>query len=422
MKYTMLVVLTLILISLTAEPVVLDQIVAKVGRDIILKSDLDTQMLQMSMDKEAPQLTRAEVLDQMIESRLILQKAKDNNYTVDDLKVQGIVDKRTKEIAAHYPSEEAFRNELKAKIGMSFADYRRFMTDIVTEQMLRQQIIDAEIKGRVQVTQAEVEEYFHTHLTELPKRPAMDKLGMILRTIRASDETKTQSRKDIEKILQQLRAGADFATLAKQYSDCPSSAQGGDLGFIGRGSVVKPFENAAFALSVGQYSGIVETEFGYHIIKMEEKDGDDIRVRHILKKVAPSNADIETAHQMMQQALTELRAGADFETVAKKYGDADSLSAESGIIGEFKSDDYPQMFADQLKPLAYGQYTDVIQEGDILYIFGKLSASPERDYNFPEVESQLREILMQEKQSTFYRQWIERIKKEKLVEILDHQE
>jgi peptidyl-prolyl cis-trans isomerase SurA len=422
MKY-ILTVLTLICITaLVATPTVVDRVVAKVGRDVILQSDLDTQMKQLSMDKDTAGFTSTEVLEQMIESRLILQKAKDKNYAAEDLKVQGVVEKRTKEIMGHYKSEEEFRSELRSKTGMSFADYRRFMTDMVTEQMLRQQIIDAEIQNRAQATQQEVEEFYEKHRDELPKRPAMDKLGMIVRTIKASDQTKASARKAIEGTLLQLKAGADFATLAQQSSDCPSSAQGGDLGFFGRGSMVKTFEDPAFALSVGQYSGIVETEFGYHIIKLEEKDGNDIRVRHILKKVEPSDADVKSTHELMEQALAELRNGGDFTAVADKYGERDSLTAESGIIGEFRPDDYPPLFADQIKNIGYGQYTDVIQEGDILYIFGKLSASSERDYQFGEVESQLREQLLQEKQALLYRQWMDRIKKEKLVEILVPQE
>ena len=114
------------------------------------------------------------------------------------------------------------------------------------------------------------------------KKPEQVKASHILVKVDAgADEAKkAEARKKIQEIQQKVKAGGDFEALATENSDCPSKAKGGDLGFFERGQMVKPFEEAAFALKPGEVSGIVETQFGYHIIKVQEKK-DEIGRAHV---------------------------------------------------------------------------------------------------------------------------------------------
>ncbi len=419
MKITRLIwiaiMLTILCANASAE--VLDRIVAKIGREIILESELQTQIMQMqSMKMMPPDMTEMDVLDQMIESRLIIQKARDEAYNVDEQKIKLQAQEELDKVAAQFPSREVMEQEMQ-KAGLTYYDLKKVYQDRIREEQLKQLIFQNEIRSKVTVTEAEVEEYYEEHRDEIPLRPEKDQIGMIMRKIEASEDTQEKALKEISEILDELREGADFAKLAKERSDCPSKKNGGDLGFFGRGQMVYEFEKVAFELRPGQISDVVKTQFGYHIIKVEERDGDNVRARHILKQVVASEEDVEAEIQLMDNVLQRLRAGEDFSELAMTYSEDDSTAVHGGIMGEFSVDEYPEMFKDQLMALDYGDYTDVIRQDELLYIFGKLKRVPERPYEYTEIQDQLRGYVENQKQMEIYEDLIRQLKKDKYVEV-----
>ncbi len=414
-KIFLIVVMSLIVLSNYAG--VSDRIVAKVGREIILQSELDKQVMQMknaNMMKEG--MTDTDVLDQMIETKLIILKAKDLKLEADEFKIKSMAEKQMKEVQAQFKSEDEFRAELK-KMGLSVLDLKKYYEDMLTEQSLKEQIINTEIKKKAVVTNAEVEQYYNENKAQIPNRPPLVQVGMIMKTIKAGEETKKNALLEINKIMDKLNRGEDFEALAKKNSDDPSSKSGGDIGFFSKGMMVKSFEDASFALKPGQISKVVETRFGYHIIKMEEKKGDEIRVRHILKMVLPLEKDIDTQVSQMQGVLDDLKKGASFAEMAKKYSEDDSSAANGGVIGEFTDENYPEMFKENLAKIGVGEYTELIRQEDMIYIFTKTKMIPERQYEFNEIQDKIKEMVISRKQLTIYEQWIDNLKKEIYVEI-----
>ena len=237
-------------------------------------------------------------------------------------------------------------------------------------------------------------------------------------TIKPSEETKEKALIEINKIKNRLDDGEDFTELAKTESDCASANSGGDLGFFGSGMMVKPFEEAAFAMQLGEISEVVETSFGFHIIKLEEKEGDEIRVRHILKKIEIDEDDIFSAENLMNNILEKLNNGEDFANLTKEYSEDDSSAANEGIIGEFTKEEYPEMFKEYLENLDYGEYTSVIKEGDVLYIFSKIKEVEERPFYFDEIYENLKEFVTSKKETELYENWMKELMKETYVEIL----
>ncbi len=171
-------------------------------------------------------------------------------------------------IKGNFPSEEEFKTQL-AISGMTDEEFD--MEVIYTVKV--EKLIDGISANIEDVTIKEAKEFYDTN-TDQFENPERVKASHILVKTESDDteEIKAEKRKKIEELLVRVKGGQDFADIASEHSDCPSSKNGGDLGYFGRGQMVKDFEDAAFALKKGEISGIVETRFGYHIIKLMEKE------------------------------------------------------------------------------------------------------------------------------------------------------
>lgn len=415
-KIILTAIILIIAFSLFSEKVI-DKIIAKVGRQVILKSELEeykkyTQQVQNINDK----MTDIDILNKMIESKLIVQKAEDEGYEVPAYKIRNIVDEQIDKLLTQYENEENLKKALKQS-GMTLSELREHYSKMVRQNALKEQIIQNEINSKIYITEIELEEYYKEHKDELPQRPEKDKLGMIVKFIEPGKKTENRIIDEMKNILDKIRKGKSFAKLAEQYSDCPSASNGGDLGFFVKGTMVKPFEKVAFSLKPGEISDIVKTKFGYHIIKMEEKQNNEIRVRHILKKLEITDEDIANTVSEMKKVLKKLRNGAEFERMAREYSEDDSTATNGGVLGEFSPENYPEFVKDELKKLNEGEYTNLIREEDAVYIFTILDKIPERTYDFAEIKSHIRSIVRQKKKNELYENWVKDLMKENYIEV-----
>lgn len=411
-----LLIVLITVCSLNGE--VLDAIIAKVGRDIILQSDLDRRMQQLSAAGVLTEdITMFDVLNDMIESMIIIQQAKHEEYEVNDKQMKSMGEEQIGSISSQFSSEYEFKKEL-AKANLTVIELKEYYIQMFTEQSLKNQIIDSKIKNKIHLTEVEVEDYYEEHKSEIPSRPEMDQIGMIVRNIKAGKETINIALVKINKIRDLILEGDDFEEMAKEYSECPSSASGGNLGYFEKGTMVKPFEDTAFSLIPGDISEVVKTDFGYHIIRVEEKKDDKIKASHILIKVEPTEEDIKATVLLMETVLEKLRAGEDFSELAKTYSEDDSTAVKGGIIGEYPKDDYPDFCKESLESIGYKEYTDVIRKENKVYIFTKIKNIPERTYNYVEIYDKLRELVKTQKEMELYENWIKELIRETYVEIL----
>ena len=297
---------------------VLDEIVAKVDKDIILRSELEKEKNNLkAAGLLTDDLSDRDILNSMIENKVILKYAIDNGYETDEFKIKELANQQIAKLASQFKSEIDFEEQLKKETGLTVSELREFYIKSIKEEKLKQQVIDKEIKSRINLTEAEINEYYNEHKDEFPKRPEMDRIGMLVRKIEPGEKTVKEKLKQIKKIKEMIESGEDFAELAKKYSEGPSKVNGGDLGYFEKGMMVKPFEDAAFKVKKGEVSDVVRTRFGFHIIKVEDIDGEKIRARHILIKLEPSEKDRERTLKIMQEALKKLRNGADFNQIVK---------------------------------------------------------------------------------------------------------
>ena len=414
MKKIFLIGLLLLALNIFAKAI--DKIVAKVGSDIILQSELDQNFAQIKQFGQQD-VSKMDVLNQIIESKLIIQKAENEDYSVDINKIRQETENYVEQIKSKYPSEEYFFNDL-SKAGLTISDLKLQYKKSLKEQQLKQQIIMSEINRKINITDAELQDFYKEKKDLIPIRSEKDKIGMIMRKVEAGKETKKNKLNKINEIIEQLHEGKSFTKLAKELSDGPSGESGGNLGWIEKGMMVKSFEDAAFKLKVDEISDVVKTQFGYHVIKVTDKRHSEIKVKHILIKVEPSETDVKAVHILMENIIEKYNSGEEFATLAKSYSQDDSTAINNGIMGEFNQDEYPQIFKETLLKLNYGEISEVIEMEGILYLLAKLEKVESRPYTYSELYKELHEELSNIKREKLYTEFIKDLKKESFVQIL----
>ncbi|EGV16669.1 peptidylprolyl isomerase [Thiocapsa marina] len=216
-----------------------------------------------SITPDQRKLVEETAKENLIRSELLFQLAKDQN--IPDLDRQ--VEEQFALIKSRSPSEEEW-NDALAKKGIT--------PDGLHEQLKRGLMINAfvqnEVVSKIEITDAQLKAVYDEHPESFSQPESMRASHVLIGVdADAGAEEKENAKRKADEILEKVKSGADFAELAKSESTCPSAAQGGDLGEFGRGQMVAPFENAAFALKSGDLSEVVETQFGYHIIKATDK-------------------------------------------------------------------------------------------------------------------------------------------------------
>ncbi|MCK9585159.1 MAG: peptidylprolyl isomerase [Candidatus Cloacimonetes bacterium] len=416
MRKLFLIVL-LISMSLITNAEVLDKIVAKVGSDIILMSELEQQISQLQSQGIDPgMLIPRAVLNQMVDQRLMVQKAKELNIKIDEQAIKDYAARYLKQIKAQYPNEAAFQADL-VKMKLTQTELQKHFEDQITENALSEQLIEKYISTKVKVEEAEMLAFYETSKDTLAVKPVSWDLRLIVREVMPSEQSELRARAVIDSIYQAVQTGADFAQMATEFSDCASAQQGGDLGFFKRGMMVKEFEDAAFLLDVGEISKVVESQFGYHIIKLTEKRGDEVRASHILKTVAATDQDEEREMALMNELRSRILAGEDFAVIAQEYSLDPESKAEGGYLGDFSEQDIPQLFSAPILSTPVGEVTEVLKNEGMLYLFIRDKELPQRIFSYEEVKEQLQAYLFQAKQVEAYQEWIEEAKRKAFIEI-----
>jgi peptidyl-prolyl cis-trans isomerase C len=212
-----------------------------------------------------------------------------------------------------FPNEAEFDNLLK-KMEISEADLKtQFSQDMAIKKL-----IDQQVASKVTVSDEDTKAFYDGN-PEVFKTPEMIRASHILVKVdpQATDEEKAKAREKINDAQKRVQKGEDFATLAKELSDCPSSANGGDLDFFQKGQMVKPFEDAAFALKPGAVSDVVETQFGFHIIKVTDKKDAGAMSYDEIKGRIEQHLKQEKVNQQLSQYVDQLKGKAKIETFEK---------------------------------------------------------------------------------------------------------
>ncbi len=345
----------MLLVALPANGQVLDRIVAVVDNEIILESELNAQVqFFIFNNKLDPNTTglKEQVLQSMVNEKLILAKAIEDSVVVSDDEVQSQLDQVIQQRVQQFGSEAKLEEVYAMPISRIKREFREEMRKNLLTQRLQQQRY-----GATSISRRQVEEFFRTYKDSIGQVPEEVELAHIFIKPGFDKTAHDVARAKAQAILDSITAGTDFAELAKRHSEDPGSAtQGGDLGFVRRGQFVKEFEAAVFSLGEKQLSGLVETEFGIHIIQLLDRRGDAVHPRHILIRVPRTESSDKVAITLLDSLRNVLLAGANFAELAKKYSQDEATALVGGSLGTAELDGIDK----ELYPTVA-----VLKEGDI---------------------------------------------------------
>lgn len=331
-KLKSIVFLTLLVFCFTNSfsQTVVDEVIAIVGKNMIKYSELETTYLQTkSRNITGVTQTRCDLLESMLLNKLLLNQAEVDSIEVTDNEVDNEMNGRIKYMIQVYGSQEAMERQMNKTLPEIREEYK----DVIKENLLISQEQN-KLLGDVKITPQEVADYYK----RIPKDslPTIDEeygLTQIVKLPKVTDEEKAAVKERLNGYRERILKGTKFATLAQLYSDDEVSAKkGGELGFFSRGDMVSEFEAVAFSLQPGEISPVFETKYGFHIIQMIERRGDQVNCRHILLQPKVSDAQLYKAKQELDSIRQLITSGKiSFEDAIVKYSD-DNSKINGGII------------------------------------------------------------------------------------------
>ncbi len=395
----------------------IEGIAAVVGNEIVLVSDIEQYVqnyviqnrINIRNNSEMLKKLQSEVLDKLIEQKIMLTKADEDTIQADEREVDRRVDEHINYLIQQVGSEEKLEEAFQMPIKKIRRNLRTDVSDRLKIEMLRRQKF-----AGVKITRQEVETFFKNYQDSIPQRKETVNISHILKQVKAGQSSSSTALEKIKEIKAKLDAGADFAELARKYSEDPASAQrGGDLGFTKRGDFVREFEEVAYALSENEVSDIVQTQFGYHIIKLMERRGEQIRTSHILIRLTPSENDEQEVIAELKEIRQKILDGASFDSMAVKYSDDENVAEDKGNLGLWE--------VDNLALPAFKQVVSTLQPGEIsepfktefgYHILKLNSRQDARRLTLDSDWEQIQQMALNYKIEQEYLKWIQTIKKD----------
>jgi peptidyl-prolyl cis-trans isomerase SurA len=330
---------------------VVDKIIAKVDNYIVLKSELDRAYLDyVANGGQAGDQARCQFLALLIRNKLMMAKAEIDSVVVSDDEVDANTNRRMQMILSQYGGSA---EELETKFGKSFEQIRLELRDQIREQMVVSEM-ERTIAKDITVTPAEVRRFFNRIPKDsLPFFSAEVEVAQIVKVAEVSAKQKEETKRQLIDLRNRLLAGEDFGTLAKKYSSDPSvTSNNGDMGWVGRGMMVPEFEAASFKLKPNEISMPVETDFGFHIIQLLERRGNEYHSRHILMSPTPSADDLEVAKKYLDSLRLAIMSDTiKFQKAAKEYSDDMETKGSGGFFTDNESG--TRLSVDEIDPVVF---------------------------------------------------------------------
>jgi len=425
MKNIKLNILVLLLLSIgvnafAQDNMVLDKVITKVGGELILLSDLEQEFALVNQQQGGvlPPEARCEILQNQIVTKLLLNQSRLDSIEVGAEEVEAQLEARIAQILNYMNGDE---KQFEAYYGQSInAVKEEFREDL--ESQLRVERMQGQIVTNASVTPREVKKFFQNIPKDsLPYFNSEVELAEIVYPPKVNDEELEIARAKLVSYRDEILGGAAFEELAKKYSDDPGSARvGGDLGWQRRGTFVPEFEAAAYNLEEGEMSEIIKTEFGYHLLRLEGRRGNTVKVKHILVTPEITGDDLTAANNILDSLRIAITADSlTFSRAVKRFSDENeqSFTNDGFMINpktgnsffEIKDLDPDIYFV--LDTLTIGQISSPIEfrtpKGEVSYRIVKLiSRTSPHTANLDQDYSKIRMAALEQKKGKFVNDWV----------------
>jgi len=402
----------------------IDKIVAVVDNEIILRSEVvlltQQRLIQLRIDPNVDttryERIKEEAFDYLINNKILLAKAIEDTIQVSEEEINRVIDERWQQLIEQLGSE----SEVEKQTGYTLRQLRKFIREDVKNRLMIERV-KANFESKVTISRREVEEFYNSKKDSLPEVPESYNISMILMEIEPGPETMEKARKKIDTIREMLLNGADFAELARNYSDDPGSAKnGGDLGFVTPGTFVKEFDEAVSLLKPGEISPGIKTQFGYHIIEVLEKKGNEYHARHILASLKVTENDVKRTAQQMQDIREQLLNGADFSELALKYSDDPEVEINKGHPGWIILEDVkvPE-FISAIRNLEVGEISQPFRTQFGVHIIRLNDKRTKHTLTLEDDWDQVEQMALLYKKNREFNKWLEELKQKMHIEIKD---
>lgn len=314
-------------LSAQNDKAVIDKVVATVGGEIILLSEVQDQLsYARQQQSDIPDDYACIILQNLLVQKLLVNQAKLDSVEVRDEEVENQLDARIERLRVYFNQDD---QAIEEYYGQTINEIKERTRDDMRSQLLAERM-QAEITEKATITPSEVKAFFDAIPTDsLPYFNSEVEVREIVYKPKVNAEEKAKARARAEDYRKRITEGGEsFAELAKKYSDDPGSgSNGGDLGWQKRGTFVSEFEAAVYKLETDQISQIVETEFGFHIIQLLERRGNLVHARHILVRPEITDADLEKAEAKLDSVRQLILSNnITFSAAVKAFGDEDTPS------------------------------------------------------------------------------------------------
>jgi peptidyl-prolyl cis-trans isomerase SurA len=319
----------------SAQPQTVDGVAAIVGGDVILKSDIDEQYDVFNRQNFGKPVSYCEVFEELLFQKLLIHHAAIDSISIGEEEVEANMDRRIQQLIMQMGDQK----KLEDFYEKSVVEIKEDMRTLIKEQLTAQRMQMTVVEG-IEVTPSEVREYYENLPADsIPLISAEVELSQIVKFPELSDEAEQEVIAKLNELKERIENGTSFSSMAILYSEDPgSNKKGGEYQGIQRGVFVKEFEAVAFNLRKGEISDPFKTEFGYHIVQLLEKRGEELDLRHILIKPKLTQENLQEAKNFLDSVSVAITNGEmTFEEASRRFSDDEQTRFNGGQMSNFQS-------------------------------------------------------------------------------------